>query len=160
MECTVGSENDPETFSQAKDLQGNIERHKARLVATGFSQREGINYIDTFSPVSKKKSLYTITALVAHFDFELHQMDMKTTFANKDIEEKPTVVMGKDWTAAMEGCLSLAAPKGAGSPCPAVVLTAGCTVAALDGRRCTTAAGGQVTAVAAPSGHQPPMLSP
>ena len=58
-----------------------IERYKVRLVAKGFTQKEGIDYIETFSPVSKKDSLRIILALVAHFDLELQQMDMKTTFA-------------------------------------------------------------------------------
>ena len=55
-----------------KDSQGNIKRHKARLVAKCFTQREGIDYTETFSPVSKKDSLRVIMALVAHFNLELH----------------------------------------------------------------------------------------
>ncbi|XP_014499207.1 uncharacterized protein LOC106760258 [Vigna radiata var. radiata] len=69
-------------FKTKKDSKGNIERHKARLVAKGFTQREGIDYKEIVSPVSKKDSLRIIMALVAHFDFELHQMDVKTTFLN------------------------------------------------------------------------------
>ena len=61
-----------------KDSLGNIERYKAKLVAKGFTQKKGINYMETFSPISKKDSLRIILALVAHFDFELQQMDMKT----------------------------------------------------------------------------------
>ena len=74
-------------FKTKKDSKGNIERYKARLVAKGFTQKEGIDYKETFSPVSSKDSFRTIMALVAHFDLELHQMDVKTVFLNGDIEE-------------------------------------------------------------------------
>ena len=75
-------------FKTKKDSLGNIERHRARLIVKGFTQREGIDYTETFSLVSKKDSLRLIMALVAHFDFDLHQMDVKTTFLNGNIEEE------------------------------------------------------------------------
>ena len=75
-------------FKTKKDLLGNIERHKASLVAKGFTQREGIDYTETLSPVSKKDSLRVIMELVANFDFDLHQMDVKTTFLNDNLEEE------------------------------------------------------------------------
>ena len=56
-------------------------------MAKGFTQKEGIDYKDTFSPVSKKDSLRIIMALVAHFDLELHQMDVKTAFLNGNLDE-------------------------------------------------------------------------
>ena len=75
-------------LKQKKDSLGNIERQKARLVAKGFTQWEGINYTETFSLVSKKDSLQIIMALVAYFDFDLHQMDVKTAFLNGNLEEE------------------------------------------------------------------------
>jgi hypothetical protein len=75
-------------FKTKKDSLGNIERYKARLVAKGFTHKKGIDYTETFSPVSKKDSLHVIMALVAHFDLELQQMDVKMTFLNRDLEEE------------------------------------------------------------------------
>ena len=74
-------------FKTKRDSMGNLERYKARLVAKGFTQKEGIDFKETFSPVSTKDSFRTIMALVAHFDLELHQMDVKTAFLNGDIDE-------------------------------------------------------------------------
>ena len=60
---------------------GNIERYKARLVAKGYSKGR-IDYKETFSLVYSKDSFRTIMTLVAHFDLELHHIDVKTVFLN------------------------------------------------------------------------------
>jgi hypothetical protein len=77
------------------DSKGNVERFKAQLVAKGFTQREGIDYNETFSPVSCKYSFRIIMALVAHYDLELHQMDVKTTFLNGDLYENVYIAQPK-----------------------------------------------------------------
>jgi hypothetical protein len=51
-----------------RDSKGTINRFKARLVAKCFTQREGIDYNETFSPVSSKDSFRIIMALVAHYN--------------------------------------------------------------------------------------------
>jgi hypothetical protein len=56
-------------------------------VAKGFTQREGIDYTETFSPVSSKDSFRIIMTLVAHYDLKLHQMDVKTAFLNGNLQE-------------------------------------------------------------------------
>jgi hypothetical protein len=66
-------------------------------VAKGFTQRECIDYTETFSPVSCKDSLRIIMALVAHYDLELHQIDVKTTFLNGDLLENVYMTQPKDF---------------------------------------------------------------
>jgi hypothetical protein len=83
------------------DSKGNIERFKARLMAKGFTQREDIDYTKTFSPVSCKDSLKIIIMLVAHYDLELHQIDVKTTLLNMDLLEN--VYMAQSKAFAMKG---------------------------------------------------------
>ena len=67
----------------------------------GFTQREGIDYNETFSPVSCKDSFKIIMALVTHYDLELHQMDVKTAFLNRDLYE--SVYMAQPKGFVMEG---------------------------------------------------------
>ncbi|KAI5338741.1 hypothetical protein L3X38_018013 [Prunus dulcis] len=74
-------------FKTKKDKDGKIGRFNARLVAKGFTQREGIDYIETFSRVSTKDSFLIIMALVAHYYLLLHQMDVKIGFLNGELEE-------------------------------------------------------------------------
>ena len=74
-------------FKAKRDFSRQIERYKVRLVVKGYSQREGIDFKETFSPVSTKDSFRVIMAIVAHFDLELHQMDVKTAFLNGDLDE-------------------------------------------------------------------------
>ena len=72
-------------------------------MAKGFTQREGIDYNETFSPVSCKDSFRIIMALVAHFDLELHQMDVKTAFLNGDLKENVYMKQPKGFFHGGEG---------------------------------------------------------
>ena len=66
----------------------SVERHKARLVSKGFSQVEGIDYNETFSPVAKMNSIHLVLALVASHKWEVHQMDVKSAFLREDLQEE------------------------------------------------------------------------
>jgi hypothetical protein len=72
-------------------------------VTKGFTQREEIDYNETFSPVSSNDSFRIIIALVAHYNLELHQINVKMTFLNRDLYEnvymaqpKGFVIEGKE----------------------------------------------------------------
>lgn len=62
-------------------------RYKGRLVAKGYSQKEGIDYQEIFAPVVKHVSIRYILSAVAHFDMELQQMDVKTAFLHGNLDE-------------------------------------------------------------------------
>ena len=67
---------------------GEVERYKARLVAQGYSQRPGIDYEETFSPVVRFESVRSVIALAIHGNMKLHQMDVKTAFLNGELHEE------------------------------------------------------------------------
>ena len=67
---------------------GSIEKYKARFVARGFSQKEGIDYEETFAPVSRYTSIRSILALAVVMKWKIHHMDVKTAFLNGVVEEE------------------------------------------------------------------------
>ena len=71
---------------------GSIDKYKARFVARGFSQKEGVDYEETFAPVARYTSIRTIIALASTMGWRLHQMDVKTAFLNGEIEEAEVYV--------------------------------------------------------------------
>ena len=75
-------------FALKLKADGSIDRYKARLVAKGFSQVEGIDFCETFAPVARLSSIRVLLALGAHYDWEIHQMDVKMAFLNGDLDEE------------------------------------------------------------------------
>ena len=66
---------------------GSIEKYKARFVDRGFSQKQGIDYEETFAPISRYTSIRSIIALAVVMKWKVHQMDVKIAFLNGVVEE-------------------------------------------------------------------------
>nr|GEV10432.1 hypothetical protein [Tanacetum cinerariifolium] len=75
-------------FKNKKDESSLVIQNKARLVAVGYSQQEGIDYDETFPPVARIKAIRLFLAYAAHKDFTVFQMDVKTAFLNGIIKEE------------------------------------------------------------------------
>ena len=75
-------------FKKKINVEGKVEKYKSRLVAKGYSQVPGIDFGDIFFPVAKVTSIRLLLSVATAFDFEIEQMDVKTTFLHGDIEEE------------------------------------------------------------------------
>ncbi|KAL0423210.1 UNVERIFIED_CONTAM: Retrovirus-related Pol polyprotein from transposon TNT 1-94 [Sesamum radiatum] len=75
-------------FKKKIKPDGSIDKFKARLVVVGYTQKKGIDYFDTYSPVTKIATITALIALSAINDLMIHQMDVKTAFLNGDLEEE------------------------------------------------------------------------
>nr|GFA31932.1 hypothetical protein [Tanacetum cinerariifolium] len=75
-------------FKNKKYKSSFVIQNKARLVAVGYSQQEGIDYDETFAPVARIEAIRLFLAYDAHKDFTVFQMDVKTTLLNGIIKEE------------------------------------------------------------------------
>ena len=57
-------------------------------MAKGYSQKEGVDYEETFSPVAMLKSIRILLSIDAYYDYEISQMDVKTVFLNGNLDEE------------------------------------------------------------------------
>jgi hypothetical protein len=72
-------------FKVKQDEHRAVSKHKARLVVKGYTQRHGIDYDEVFTPVARLDSMCLLSALAAHEGWEVHHMDIKSTFLNGDL---------------------------------------------------------------------------
>ena len=66
----------------------SVDKYKEHFVENGFSQNEGIDYEETFTPIARYSSIRTIISLATKMSWRVHQMDVKTAFLNGVIEEE------------------------------------------------------------------------
>ncbi|KAK1668593.1 hypothetical protein QYE76_056752 [Lolium multiflorum] len=74
-------------FKNKQDENGIVIRNKARLVAQGFAQIEGMDYEDTFAPVARLEAIRLLLAFASFHNFKLYQMDVKSAFLNGPLKE-------------------------------------------------------------------------
>jgi hypothetical protein len=75
-------------FKKKLRPDGTIEMYKARLVIKGYSQKEGDDLFDTYSHVARLTTIHVLLSLAASHGLLVHQMDVKTTFLNGELDEE------------------------------------------------------------------------
>ena len=79
-------------FRNKQDEDGIVVRNKARLVAQGYTQIEGIDFGETYAPVARRESIRVMIAYENYNGILLYQMDVKSAFLNSEIEEEVYVM--------------------------------------------------------------------
>ena len=82
-------------FRNKTDEEGNVICNKARLMAQGYSQVEGVDFDETFAFVARMEFIRVLLALACHLKFKLYQMDVKTAFLNRFLKEDVYVAQPK-----------------------------------------------------------------
>lgn len=87
-----------------KIKEGNIDRYKARYVARGFSQKEELDYNETFSPVTRLESIRILLVLTNHSNWRITQMDVKTAFLYGALKEEIYMIQPKGFEKGTKVC--------------------------------------------------------
>ena len=75
-------------YKRKRAINGKVGTFKAKLVAKGYTQKESIDYEETFSPLVMLKFIKITLSIATHYDYEIWQMDVKTAFLNGNLEEE------------------------------------------------------------------------
>ena len=75
-------------YKRKRGIDGKVETFRARLVVKWYTQKEGIDYEKTFSPIAMLKSIKILLSIATHYDYEIWQMDVKTAFLNGNLMKK------------------------------------------------------------------------
>ncbi|CAI5969413.1 unnamed protein product [Closterium sp. NIES-64] len=87
-ECALGTDVLEDRQKEFHGPPGSPPVFKARYVARGFRQRQGVDYFQTFSPTPKMTTLWVLLHVAAHHDYELHSLDFSTAFLQGSLHEE------------------------------------------------------------------------
>ncbi|XP_039047068.1 uncharacterized mitochondrial protein AtMg00820-like [Hibiscus syriacus] len=90
-------------FTVKFKADGKIERYKARLVTKGFTYTYGVDYQETFAPVSKLNTIRVILSLVVNKDWILHQLDIKMYFSMAILKKKSICKFHQEFILELTG---------------------------------------------------------
>jgi hypothetical protein len=85
-------------YKLKKNSEGEVIKHKARLVAKGYVQKQGIDFEEVFAPVARLDTVRLILAVAANRGWEVHHLDVKSTFLNGELEEEVYVSQPEGYT--------------------------------------------------------------
>jgi hypothetical protein len=139
-------------YKVKKDEHAAVVKHKARLVARGFVQREGIDFEEVFAPVARMESVRLVLAMAAAKDWAVHHLDVKSVFLNDDLTEEVFVkqapgfiVKGPSTRCSASGRRSTACGRrrGRGTPSSTPPMRSSGSHGAQQSTPCTPADGGR-----------------
>jgi Reverse transcriptase (RNA-dependent DNA polymerase) len=90
-------------YQVKKNSAGEIDKYRARLVAQGYSQIPGIAYDDTFAPIVKTSSIWVVLSFAACYGWPAHQMDVKSTYLNRKLEDSEDLYLQQPPGYAISG---------------------------------------------------------
>ena len=74
-------------FKLKRNEEGEVVKHKARLVAKDYVQKQGVDFKEVFAPMARLKSIRLLLAIAAYHSCEVHHMDVKSAFLNGELKE-------------------------------------------------------------------------
>jgi hypothetical protein len=75
-------------FKVKRDAAGAVIKHKARIVAKGYVQREGVDFDEVFAPVARLDAVRLLIAIATKLKWKLHHLDVKSAFLNGELAEE------------------------------------------------------------------------
>jgi Reverse transcriptase (RNA-dependent DNA polymerase) len=92
-------------FKIKRDVLGNIEKYKSRVVVKGYQQAPGVDYEEIFAPVSRHTTVRVLLAMAAVHNLEVQQLDVKTAFLNGELKEETYMKLPPGYESPGQVCL-------------------------------------------------------